>query len=95
MSANRTAAAFTGHGRDTRWTLDAACADADPELFFAPENERGGKDDREYVAKQICGRCPVRAECAATNWEDNHAVVGGFTPDERRAIDKKRRSETR
>jgi WhiB family transcriptional regulator, redox-sensing transcriptional regulator len=39
------------------WVPAAACATADPGIFF-PDN--GGPDEE---AKRICGRCPVRSDC--------------------------------
>jgi len=40
------------------WMRDAACADADPDLFF-PENSRSPARE----AKELCARCLVRPEC--------------------------------
>jgi len=42
---------------DTHWRQRAACVGVDPDLFF-PED---GKHSRR--AKEICGACPVYAEC--------------------------------
>jgi len=39
------------------WTRDALCAETDPDVFF-------GDDGLHAVeAKEICGRCPVIADC--------------------------------
>jgi WhiB family transcriptional regulator, redox-sensing transcriptional regulator len=43
------------------WWSEAACQNADPDLFFPVSSTgRGGEEAR---AKLICGRCPVRADC--------------------------------
>lgn len=57
---------------------DAACRDADPELFFGPhvcddlcEGDQGcitgkseqGRFQRIRAAKSLCGRCVEREEC--------------------------------
>ncbi|SCE22930.1 Transcription factor WhiB, partial [Streptomyces sp. SolWspMP-sol7th] len=48
------------------WQLLAACRGVDSSLFFHPEGERGAaRSAREASAKEVCMRCPVRAECAA------------------------------
>ena len=48
------------------WQLLAACRGVDSSLFFHPEGERGAaRSARETSAKEVCMRCPVRAECAA------------------------------
>jgi hypothetical protein len=51
----------------------AACLDADPDLFFALE------DDAKIRAKAICASCPVRSECyelACANGEET-GIWGG------------------
>jgi WhiB family redox-sensing transcriptional regulator len=54
------------------WQLAAACREADPDLFFPPDSERGPRRvAREATAKAICQRCPVRRQCAA------HALAAG------------------
>jgi WhiB family transcriptional regulator, redox-sensing transcriptional regulator len=54
---------------------DAACAGADPALFF-PER---GDTETEARAKAICARCPVRAACLARALENGErfGVFGG------------------
>ena len=55
----------------------AACRTADPELFFAPEDERpADREARMAQAVAVCHGCPVQAECYAA------AVANG----ERRGI---------
>lgn len=38
---------------------DPACGSHDPELWFPP----GGVNDERQAALNICGGCPVRADC--------------------------------
>ncbi len=46
------------------WQARAACRSADPDLFFAADDERGGgRTRRELAARAYCERCPVRAAC--------------------------------
>ncbi len=66
------------------WTLDALCAQTDPEEFFP---DKGGSVGVE-AAKAICRRCLVTAECldyALTNNED-HGVWGATTARQRRKL---------
>jgi Transcription factor WhiB len=71
---------------------EAACRAADPELFFAPEDERpAGREARVTAAVAICHGCPVQDRCyaaAAANGE-RHGVWGGVSferrPHQRRA----------
>lgn len=60
-----------------RFNDEPACAEEDPELFFNSESFP--------VAKTICGRCPVRAQCAAWAIERREplGVWGGLAPLER------------
>ena len=69
------------------WREDAACRDADPELFF-PIGTTGAALRQIGEAKRICHACPVRTHCLA--WALVNGVTdgvwGGTTPNERRAI---------
>lgn len=64
------------------WKDDALCAQTDPELFFPHPGENGKR------AKEICARCPVIDECLAYGLQinDQHAIYGGLTVRERRAL---------
>src|SRR5690606_42121029 len=67
------------------WQLLAACRGVDSSLFFHPEGERGAaRSARENSAKEVCMRCPVRAECAAHALavREPYGVWGGLTEDE-------------
>jgi len=69
------------------WRDEAACRDADPDLFF-PVGPTGPALRQVDEAKRICGSCPAQARCLA--WALDHGVTdgvwGGTTEDERRAI---------
>ncbi|GAA5115967.1 WhiB family transcriptional regulator [Haloechinothrix salitolerans] len=73
------------------WTVDAVCAQTDPEAFFP---EKGGST---RAAKQICAGCPVRAECLAWALENGERVGiwGGTSYRERRRLHRQQqRQET-
>ena len=69
------------------WRRDAACADADPELFF-PDGDIRSARAQAKAAKLICRGCPVSASCL--NWAlasgHEHGIWGGLTEDERRRL---------
>jgi WhiB family redox-sensing transcriptional regulator len=73
----------------TNWRDDAACLDADPDLFF-PIGTTGPELDQIGQAKRICLACPVRKRCLARALELGGAagIWGGTTEDERRALRK-------
>jgi WhiB family redox-sensing transcriptional regulator len=62
------------------WRAYAACAETDPDLFFAP----GAIEHK--LAKRICRLCPVRQECLAYAMDEpvDHGIWGGLTERERR-----------
>lgn len=65
------------------WEQLAACATADPELFFP------NPSDEAVEAKRICARCTVSEEClsGALRTSDNeHGVRGGLTAGERQKL---------
>jgi WhiB family transcriptional regulator, redox-sensing transcriptional regulator len=72
------------------WQRHAACRGEDASFFFAPSyfERRSEKLARESVAKSICARCPVRAECLdfALEVRDPHGVWGGLNEMERRTL---------
>lgn len=74
---------------DNPWQLQAACRDADPELFFHPEGERGPvRRKRDADALAICSVCPVLAACRqdALTSRVAYGVWGGLTEDAREDI---------
>lgn len=71
------------------WQELGSCRDADPMLFFHPQNERGSsRIRRDQNAKRICASCPVRLECAdyAIRAREPYGVWGGLSEDDREAI---------
>jgi WhiB family redox-sensing transcriptional regulator len=69
------------------WRDDAACRDADPDLFF-PIGTTGPALRHIDEAKRICRVCPAQIQCL--DWALDHGVTdgvwGGATADERRAL---------
>jgi WhiB family redox-sensing transcriptional regulator len=67
---------------DLDWMDAGLCAQSDPEAWF-PEMGAPNK-----FAKRICGRCPVRDECAAYAIADPSlvGVWGGLSERERQAV---------
>lgn len=71
------------------WQEHGSCRDADPLLFFHPQNERGlSRTRRDHSAKRICAGCDVRMECAdyAVRAREPYGVWGGLSEDERDLI---------
>jgi WhiB family transcriptional regulator, redox-sensing transcriptional regulator len=69
------------------WQDQAACADADAEVFFSLDEE----DQREALA--LCDACPVRSEClehALVNREQ-YGIWGGVREQDRRRMTRERR----
>lgn len=78
-----TAGTSTAAGED--WRRDAACRDADPELFYPVSHAAQAAED----ALAICAVCPVRETCLAEELERGGmqwGVRGGRTEAERRAM---------
>jgi WhiB family redox-sensing transcriptional regulator len=69
------------------WRENAACRDADPDLFF-PIGTAGNSLRQADEAKRICRRCPAQNQCLAWALENGitDGVWGGTTENERRAI---------
>lgn len=62
----------------------AACAGTDTKVFFPHPRDQV----TVQAAKNICRGCPVQRACLmqALRSHDDHAILGGSTPDERRHI---------
>ncbi|MGH8906204.1 MAG: WhiB family transcriptional regulator [Egibacteraceae bacterium] len=75
------------------WRGQAACLDEDPELFF-PIGTTGPALAQAELAKAVCQRCPVIAQCLA--WalatRQEAGVWGGLSEDERRDLRRRRRA---
>jgi WhiB family redox-sensing transcriptional regulator len=67
---------------DLPWVEYTVCREVDPTVFF-PE-----KGESAIPALRVCGRCPVRDECAddALATGDVWGVRGGLTEQQRRRI---------
>ncbi|HYT24906.1 MAG TPA: WhiB family transcriptional regulator [Actinomycetota bacterium] len=67
------------------WRLDAACRDADPELFFPDQ----GQLPQVAAAKEVCAGCAVRQPCLDTalhgplRRDDQHGIFAGTTAHDR------------
>ena len=68
---------------DADWRDHGACLSADPDLFF-PISSGGASRRQEMLAKAVCARCDVRAQCLAFALETGevHGVWGGLGEDE-------------
>jgi WhiB family transcriptional regulator, redox-sensing transcriptional regulator len=69
------------------WRDEAACRDADPELFF-PDGDIRSARDQVKSAKLICRGCPVSATCLSWALASGQeaGIWGGLTEDERRGL---------
>ncbi len=69
------------------WWSRAACATADPGLFF-PISYSGPALRQVAKAKAICARCHIQQECLsyALDAGSIQGVWGGMTEDERRRL---------
>jgi WhiB family transcriptional regulator, redox-sensing transcriptional regulator len=67
---------------------DTACGDQDLELFYPDP----GDLETERAAKRVCAGCPVREPCLemALQTGDQHAILGGTTPQERGRLRRQR-----
>jgi WhiB family transcriptional regulator, redox-sensing transcriptional regulator len=79
-----TAAEELAYGRRRHWRVEAACRDADPDLFF-PDSEVLAQ---VKTAKLICRGCPVRLTCLSWALASGQeaGVWGGLTEGERRGL---------
>lgn len=90
MMSAKTGAAHGSHNpairSDLGWMNSAACHGEEVELFFGPPSEREPERTlREEVAKSICYRCPVMADCREYALVyPQKGVWGGLNADERK-----------
>jgi WhiB family transcriptional regulator, redox-sensing transcriptional regulator len=60
----------------TNWRRRSSCLEADPELFFGPDEESAeARQVRESAASAVCLTCPVLAQCAT--WSLSIAIPYG------------------
>lgn len=73
-----------------------ACAGVEPELFFPLYTDREEGEATEALAKSVCRRCPITSQCLefALATGDAHAILGGMTPEERRALIRRNNTPT-
>lgn len=66
----------------TSWQADAACQDADAELFFSQD------EPLQQEALKVCASCPVRRECLehALARGEQFGIWGGTREGERRRL---------
>jgi WhiB family transcriptional regulator, redox-sensing transcriptional regulator len=92
MSTSTVAARPAGDRRPD-WRNEAACRDADPELFFPDGDIAPARVDIK-MAKLICRGCPVSATCL--NWAlasgQEAGIWGGLTEGERHKLHRRSRS---
>ena len=88
-------AAETASGHRPYWRDDAACRDADPDLFF-PGGDASSALAQVKSAKLICRGCPVRITCLSWALDSGrqHGIWGGLTEDERRRLHRRNRPWT-
>lgn len=82
------------------WADQALCAQADPDLWFEQSSSRYETksvtsveaEERRSMAKAICERCPVTAECLswALAHDERYGIWGGTDPSERARMRRRR-----
>jgi WhiB family redox-sensing transcriptional regulator len=67
---------------DLKWQDRARCAETDPEIFSAAE------DESPWPAKRVCVSCEVQAPCLlwALDHREPEGIWGGLTEAERRRL---------
>lgn len=73
------------------WAQDAACRDADIDLFFSSH------DEEQRAALELCRSCPVQADCLRYALENGemYGIWGGMRESDRRARIREQRRRTR
>lgn len=59
------------------WRDEAACRGMSTDIWYPPQGTNA------TAAKQICARCPVRAQCETEGRNEPRGVWGGKSPTER------------
>lgn len=68
------------------WMERAACAGMPVDGFVLTQpHQTSNEAHKVMAAKQVCAGCPVARECLqyAREVNDQHAIMGGLTPNER------------
>jgi len=72
------------------WQRFAACRGDDATAFYPPvrTESKAERRDRERIAKSVCERCPVSADCLdhALTHDERYGIWGGLTDVERRHL---------
>jgi WhiB family redox-sensing transcriptional regulator len=70
------------------WTSKAACKDLGSENFFYDSADKNDNNIKESLAKNICRKCPVAAECLmhAIDADEKYGIWGSFAPRERNIL---------
>lgn len=70
------------------WKSKAACKESTPEFFYCDSPDKSINLKRESIAKNICRKCPVAAECLfdAISRKELYGIWGSFGPKERNTI---------
>jgi WhiB family redox-sensing transcriptional regulator len=91
----RPGAAATALAIPGRWAERALCAQADPDAWFPDKGHR----ELTQLARRICARCPVLAQCmdyalsGADTWGGiTTGIWGGTTPQERGQLRQQRKA---
>jgi WhiB family redox-sensing transcriptional regulator len=86
-SGDPAGAGWSEEPQRTSWYHRAACAEADPRIFF-PVGTGADALKAEAEAKSICARCPVCAECRrfALVTNQQYGIWGGLDEEERRVV---------
>jgi WhiB family redox-sensing transcriptional regulator len=73
--------------RSVEWQESAACATAEPDLFF-PISAAGRSQAETSRARAVCHRCAVREDCLdyAMATGQQYGIWGGLTEDERQRL---------
>jgi WhiB family redox-sensing transcriptional regulator len=76
--------------RRAAWLREAACGNADPDLFF-PDDSRSPAPE----AKKLCTTCPVQPDCLQYSLAagEEFGVWGGLTEKERHDLPSHRRNK--
>lgn len=69
-------------GTPSPWQDRALCAETDPELFFPQHSDW----HKAVLARAVCARCPVVAECREAGLYEADGIWGGLTANARRRV---------
>lgn len=66
------------------WAERGLCRETDGDLWFPAQ----GDHKASQAAKEICGWCPVKAQCAdwALTSREQHGIWGGLAPKDRERL---------